>query len=162
MFGHAATHVEEMWILHCCRTSGVAAHESQSQSCSEGLGTCAEEGALRLTQGMEQAMDVQMADVQICGRAVRSAAPGRTRGLSGCTPGGACRPFRHGSCAHGSRERTADADRIGYSACVPGGAARAVRKPRTLKQCSLGPRGSCWSWRCHCRRCEPSGTSRGA
>ena len=48
-----------------CRMTGVATHESQSQSCSQGLGSSAVEGTLRSTQGMEQAMDVQMADVQI-------------------------------------------------------------------------------------------------
>ena len=45
--------------------SGVARHESQSQSCSQGLGSSAVEGTPRLTQGMEQATDVQMADAQI-------------------------------------------------------------------------------------------------
>ena len=51
--------------VQCCRMSGVASHESHSQSCSEGLGNSAVEGTPRLTQGMEQVMDVQMADVQI-------------------------------------------------------------------------------------------------
>ena len=50
--------------LHCCRMSGVASHVSQSQSWSQGLSSCAAEGAPRLRQGMEQAIDVQMADVQ--------------------------------------------------------------------------------------------------
>ena len=50
--------------LHCCRMSGAASHESQSQSCPQGLGSSAAEGTPRLTQGMEQAMDVQMADAQ--------------------------------------------------------------------------------------------------
>ena len=53
--------------LHCCRMAGVASHESQSQSCSQGLGSCAAKGTPRLTQAMEQAMDVQMADVQMAG-----------------------------------------------------------------------------------------------
>ena len=51
--------------LQCCRMSGVASHEPQSQRCSQGLGSSAAEGTPRLTQGMEQAMDVQMADVQV-------------------------------------------------------------------------------------------------
>ena len=51
--------------LQCCRMSDVASHESQSQSCSQGLGSSAAEGAPRLTQGMEQETDVQMADAQI-------------------------------------------------------------------------------------------------
>ena len=49
---------------HCCRVSGVASDESQSQSCSQGLSSRAAEGAPRLMQAMEQAKDVQMADVQ--------------------------------------------------------------------------------------------------
>ena len=48
----------------CCRMSVIASHESQSQSCSQGLGSNAVEGTPRLTHGMEQAMDVQMAGVQ--------------------------------------------------------------------------------------------------
>ena len=50
--------------LQCCRLTGVASHDSQSQSCPQGLGSSAVEGTPRLTQGMEQAMDVQMGDVQ--------------------------------------------------------------------------------------------------
>ena len=49
---------------HCCRMSGVASHESQSQKCSQEPSSSAAEGTPRLVQGMEQAMDVQMADVQ--------------------------------------------------------------------------------------------------
>ena len=52
----------------CCgfaMLSGVASFESQSQSCSQGLGSRAAEGTLGLTQGKEQAMDVRMADVQM-------------------------------------------------------------------------------------------------
>ena len=46
------------------------------------------------------------------------------------------------------------------SACQPEpqGSAQA----RTPQQCSLGPRRSFWNWGRHCRRCEQSGTSRGA
>ena len=51
--------------LQCCRMSGVASRASQSHSCSQGLGSSAGEGTPRLTRGMEQVMDVQMADVQI-------------------------------------------------------------------------------------------------
>ena len=51
--------------LQCCRMSDVASHESQSQSCSQGLGSSAAEGAPRLTQGMEQETGVQMSDAQI-------------------------------------------------------------------------------------------------
>ena len=52
-------------LRNCCRVSGDASNESQSQSCSQGLRSSAAEGTPRLTQGMEQAMDVQMADVQM-------------------------------------------------------------------------------------------------
>ena len=45
--------------------SGFASHESQSHSCSQGLGSSEAEGTPRLTQRMEQTTDVQMADVQI-------------------------------------------------------------------------------------------------
>ena len=50
--------------LHCCRLSGVASHESQSQSRSQGLSSRAAEGAPRLIQAVGHATDVQMADVQ--------------------------------------------------------------------------------------------------
>ena len=63
------------------------------------------------------------------GCAVRSAAPGRTRGRPGCTPGVAYRPFRHGSCAHGrdSRCRSIWPHRVRARR-----SRRAVRKRRTL------------------------------
>ena len=38
---------------------------------------------------------------------------------------------------------------------------RAVRKPWTPAVFTWSEE-TCWSWRRHCRRCEPSGTSRGA
>ena len=50
--------------LQCCRMSSVSSHESQRHSCSLRVGSLAAEGAPRLMQGMEQAMDVQKADVQ--------------------------------------------------------------------------------------------------
>ena len=80
--------------LHRCRRLGVASHESQSQSCSQGLGSSAAVGTPRLTQGMELATDVQMANVQM-------AVVQPPSGLPGCAPGGAYRVSRHGSCAHG-------------------------------------------------------------
>ena len=46
--------------LHCCRMSGVCFACVPKPMLPPG----AAEGALRLTQGMEQVMDVQMADVQ--------------------------------------------------------------------------------------------------
>ena len=119
-----------------CRMSGFASHGSQSQSCSQGLDSSAAEGTPRLTQGMEQATDVHMADVQIA--AVQSS-PQLLDERVACIPGGAYRPFHHGSCAHGSREWTANADRFGHRVRARR-SRRAVRKPRTLKQCSLGPR----------------------
>ena len=132
--------------LQCCRMSGVASKESQSQSCAQRLGSSAVERAPRLTQGTEQAKDVQMADVQIADvqsdlqpPSERAAHRGGAHRLSRSQ----CRSiWPHRVRARRSR--------------------RAVRKPRTPQQCSLGPRRSCWSWRHHCRRCEPSGTSRGA
>ena len=66
-------------------------------------------------------MDVHMADVQVA--VVQcDPQPERTRGLPSFAPGGAYRLSRHGSCSHGGRERTADADQFGCTACRPGGA----------------------------------------
>ena len=50
--------------LQCCRMSSVVSPDSQSQSCPRGVGSSEVKGTPRLTQGMEQAMDVQMAAVQ--------------------------------------------------------------------------------------------------
>ena len=50
--------------LHCCRLTGIVSHECINQSHSEGLGSWSAKGAPRLTQGMGQAMDVRMADMQ--------------------------------------------------------------------------------------------------
>ena len=74
------------------------------------------EGTPRLTQGTEQAKDVQMADAQIADVQCDLQPPSeRVAHRSG-----AYRLSRRGSRAHGGREWTADAD--GYTACVPGGA----------------------------------------
>ena len=69
--GIATQHVAgllRVYIVVVCQ--GVASHESQSQSCTQGLSSSAAEAAPQLMQGMEQAMDVQVA-----GRAVRSTTP---------------------------------------------------------------------------------------
>ena len=66
-------------------------------------------------------MDVQMADVQMAVVQCDPQPPKRTRGLPSCAPG-AYRLSRHGSCAHGGREWTADAGRFGYD---PQGSAEA-------------------------------------
>ena len=58
--------VQVLWFVRSCgrqSRSHSFSHESQSQSCSQGLGSSAAEGPPRLTQRMEQATDVQMADV---------------------------------------------------------------------------------------------------
>ena len=147
--------------LHCCRLSGVASHESQSHSCSQGLGSCAAEGAPRLTQDMEQAMDVQMADVLVADvhggpqffsehvayRAALQVVPT-------AFPATLLRPWR---------SRTSSLCRLIWPHRRQAGRShRAVRKPRTPQRCSLCLRRSCWSWRRPCRRCILSGTSRGA
>ena len=153
MCGHAVTHVQEMsWILQRCRMSGVATRESQSQSCSQGLGSSAVEGTPRLTQGMGQAMDVQMADVQIA--AVQSDMQPPSERVAYRAALQVVPP------ALSAMEAVPTEVQSGQP--MAGRSHRAVRKPQTLRQCSYGPRRSCWSWRRHCQRCALSGTSRGA
>ena len=144
--------------LHCCRLPGVASHGSQSQSCSEGLSSSAAEGAPRLMQGMEQAMDVQMADVQ-CDQEPQDEACGLTRLRSRWCP------LLFSPCRSSPSEvETAQPMQIDMATPragegEPQGSAEA---PGSHSQRSAGQKSSYWSWRRHCQPCEPSGTSYGA
>ena len=144
--------------LQCCRMSGVVSHEAKSQRCSQGLGSSAVEGTPRSTQGMEQAMGVQRADVQMEAEQSDLHPPRERvayRAALQVVP--AAFPVMVGVPME-TENGQPDADRFGNTACVPGAATLQCASPQ---QFTLGPRRSCWSWLRHCWRCEPSGTSRG-
>ena len=77
----------------------------KAKAASRGSAAAQTEGAPRLMQGMEQAMDVQLADVH-CDQQH----PNERVAPPGCAPGGARHSSRHVDRAHGSRHSTADAD----------------------------------------------------
>ena len=103
--------------LQCCRMSGVASHESKSQSCSQGLATRSLGGCKSLCTAA------------ICTSAIWTSTAYSMSCVSEVFFRRACRLSRHGSCAHGDRERTVDADRFGHTACVPGGATGQCASP---------------------------------
>ena len=111
--------------LHCCRMSGVASHECQSQSCSQELRSWAAKGAPRLTQGVDQAMDVQVADVQC--------------------------DLQHPN----ERVAYRAALQVVPATLPAMPAAPMEVETGQPMQWSAGPRSSNWSWRRHCQPCEP-------
>ena len=139
--------------LRCCLMSGVPSHESQSQSCSQKLGSRAAEGTPRLMQGMEQAMDVQLADVQ------RDQQPSNERVAFRAALQVVPTTLPAMSIAPIEVERQHSRCRVDMAS--PHAGSRAVQKPRIPPQRSAGPKSSYWSWRRRCRPCEPSGTSHG-
>ena len=140
--------------FHCCRMTGVAAHESQSQSCSQELGSSAAEGAPRLTQSMEQAMDVKRADVQcdqqhpnerVAYRAALQVVPTTPLAVS-------IAPIE----VETAQPMQLDMAHLGMVR-----ASRSAEAPDLTAAVGWSEE-QLWSWRRHCRRCVLSGTSRGA
>ena len=117
--------------LQCCRMSGVASRESQTQSCPQGLGRSAVDVQIAAAQS-----DLQTLSERVAYRAAFLVVPAAMAAVPVEVENG--QPMQ--------------VDLATPSACQ---GHRAVR-------CSIGPRRGCWSWRRHCRRCGPSGTSRGA
>ena len=111
----------------------VASHECQSQSRSQGLGSWAVKGTTRLTQGMEEAMDVQMADVQIAAVQCDPQPPSDRVQVVPKTP-------HHAGGAHGGGNGTADAG-LAWPHRVPARRGRKA-KPQIPLQWSAGRRAA--------------------
>ena len=102
----ATQHVEgllRIYIVVVCKV--LIRMSPKAKAASRGSAAAQTEGAPRLMQGMEQAMDVQLADVH-CDQQP----PNERVAPPGCAPGGARHSSRHVDRAHGSRHSTADAE----------------------------------------------------